>query len=420
MRVHFRRIFVKTIANIPRKGPALLSCNHPNSFLDAMVVALILKRDVYFLARSDVFKKPVANYLLRKLNMIPIYRLQEGVENLDRNNETFRICSEILGRGELLLIFTEGNCVVEKRLRTLKKGTARIWFGAMEANQWKLEIPIIPVGINYSHPFDFRSELMVCFGKGLQFSDLKDHWYNDNPLAIRLFNERLTRGLENEMLIIPDQKFDHGTEVLLDFKRSLHRYPIFQTYFFESNRFDEEDKFLNDLFKDENHSAIIEEANRTGIAMRKAGFRLRTFSKEISFWNTVVLFVGFLPACISLLINFFPIWLTNKALAGTKKDPKFRASVMIGASSIVSYFFYLLISVGLMFISWKFIFCLVLFPWLTVLTTVWWEQLQLRRARVQEHLWYKKSPDLMMRLEMSRENLLMQSGAINLSPAEGA
>jgi 1-acyl-sn-glycerol-3-phosphate acyltransferase len=420
MRVHFRRIFVKTIANVPRKGPALLSCNHPNSFLDAIVVSLILKRDVHFLARSDVFRKPWANYLLRKLNMIPIYRLQEGVGNLDRNNETFRICSEILSRGGLLLIFTEGNCVVEKRLRTLKKGTARIWFGAMEANQWKLEIPIIPIGINYSHPFDFRSELMVCFGKGLQFSDLKDHWYNDNPLAIRLFNERLTAGLENEMLIIPDPKFDHGTEVLLDLKRSLHKYPMFQTYFFESNRFDQEDKFLNDLFKDNDHQAIIEEASRTGIAIKKAGFRPGTFSKEISFWNTVLLSIGFLPACISLLINIFPIWLTNKALAATKKDPKFRASVMLGASSIVSYLIYLLISLGLMFVSWKFIFCLFVFPWLTVLTTVWWEQLQLRRARIQEHLWYKKSPDLMMKLEMTRENLLMQSGAINLSPAEGA
>jgi len=66
------------------------------------------------------------------------------------------------------------------------------------------------------------------------------------------------------------------------------------------------------------------------------------------------------------------------------------------------------------------IFCLVLFPWLTVVSVVWWEQLQLRRARIQEHVWYKKSPDLMMKLEMSRENLFMQSGAINLSPAEGA
>jgi 1-acyl-sn-glycerol-3-phosphate acyltransferase len=420
MRVHFRRIFVKTIANIPRKGPVLLSCNHPNSFLDAVAVSLILKRDVHFLVRSDVFKKPWANYLLRKLNMIPIYRLQDGVENLDRNNETFRICSELLGKGEVVLIFSEGNCVVEKRLRTLKKGTARIWFGAMEAHNWQLEIPIIPVGINYSHPYDFRTELMVSFGKALHFSDLKESWYSDNAHAIKVFNERLTQGVFNEMLIIPEQKFDLGTEDLLDLKRSLHHYPLFKTYYFEPSRFDEENRFLKQLFQTENHQQIIEEAHRTGQALRTAGFRVNQFSTEISRWNTLFLILGFIPAMVSFLINALPIWLTRKALVGTQKDPKFRASVMMGASAIISYVFYLLITLIGMIFSWKMIFCLVVFPWLTVLTVVWWEQLQLRRARMQEHVWYKKSPDLMMKLEMSRENLFMQSGAINLSPAEGA
>jgi 1-acyl-sn-glycerol-3-phosphate acyltransferase len=412
MRVHFRRVFVKSIASIPKKGPVLLSCNHPNSFLDAVVVALILKRDIHFLVRSDVFKKPWANYLLRKLHMIPIYRLQEGVSNLDRNNETFKLCSEILGRGEVLLIFSEGNCVVEKRLRALKKGTARIWFGAMEAHKWEIDIPIVPVGINYTHPFDFRSELMVCFGKGLHFSDLKDAWYNDNPKAIRIFNERLVQGLSNEMLIIPEEKFDHGAEVLLDFKRSLHQYPLLRTYYF--------DRFLNELFSYDQHGLILEEADRTGKAMRKAGFRPGSFSGEISRWNTLFLIIGFFPALISLLINTVPIWLTQKALVGTRKDPKFRASVMLGASAIVAYLFYLVLTLMLMLISWKMVFCLFVFPWITVFSVVWWEQLQLRRSRIQEHIWQKKSPDLMLKLEMSRENLLVQSGAINLSPAGGA
>lgn len=420
MRVHFRRIFVKTISNIPRKGPVLLSCNHPNSFLDAVVVALILKRDIHFLVRSDVFRKPWANYLLRKLHMIPIYRLQEGVSNLDRNNETFKICSEILGRGEVLLIFSEGNCVVEKRLRTLKKGTARIWFGAMEAHRWEIDIPIVPVGINYTHPFDFRSELMVSFGNALHFSDLKDAWYNDNPKAIRIFNERLTKGLESEMLIIPQEKFDQGAETLLEFQRSLHQYPLLRTYYFESSRFDQEDRFLNDLFEDNQHQLIIEEAERTGKAMRKAGFRLGSFSAGISKWNTIFLVIGFIPSFISLIINAVPIWLTGKALVGTRKDPKFRASVMLGASAIVAYLFYLVLTLMLMLISWKMVFCLLVFPWITVLSIVWWEQLQLRRGRIQEHIWQKKSPDFMMKLEMSRENLLVQSGGINLSHAGGA
>lgn len=130
--------------------------------------------------------------------------------------------------------------------------------------------------------------------------------------------------------------------------------------------------------------------------------------------------IGFIPSLISLIINAVPIWLTGKALVGTRKDPKFRASVMLGASAIVAYLFYLVLTLMLMLISWKMVFCLLVFPWITVLSIVWWEQLQLRRGRIQEHIWQKKSPDFMMKLEMSRENLLVQSGGINLSHAGGA
>ena len=40
------------------KGPVLLVANHPNSFLDAIIIAAFFKQKVYSLARGDAFKKP--------------------------------------------------------------------------------------------------------------------------------------------------------------------------------------------------------------------------------------------------------------------------------------------------------------------------------------------------------------------------
>jgi 1-acyl-sn-glycerol-3-phosphate acyltransferase len=156
LRIHFRRIFLSNVSVIPAKGPAILACNHPNSFLDAIVVALLIKRPIHFLARSDVFRKPVARWILSQLHLIPIYRLQEGSENLEKNKDTFKRCSEILAKGGVILIFSEGNCILEKRLRPLKKGTARIAFTAEALSNWNLNIRIIPVGINYTHPTENR------------------------------------------------------------------------------------------------------------------------------------------------------------------------------------------------------------------------------------------------------------------------
>ncbi len=55
-----------------------MACNHPNSFLDAIIIGAHFKRPVHFLARGDVFKHPLSKAILIRLKVIPIYRLSEG------------------------------------------------------------------------------------------------------------------------------------------------------------------------------------------------------------------------------------------------------------------------------------------------------------------------------------------------------
>ena len=83
------------------KGPLLIAANHPNSFLDAIIVATLFKNPVYSLARGDAFNGKLITKILTSLNMLPVYRISEGAENLDNNYSTFDECQDIFQKMEL-------------------------------------------------------------------------------------------------------------------------------------------------------------------------------------------------------------------------------------------------------------------------------------------------------------------------------
>ena len=107
-------------------GPLLIIANHPNSFLDAIIIGTRYNRKIHFLARGDVFTKKINRFLLRLLNMIPVYRLREGKEFLHLNEYAFVESARLLKNNEAVLIFIEGTCLNTNTLQPFKKGTARI------------------------------------------------------------------------------------------------------------------------------------------------------------------------------------------------------------------------------------------------------------------------------------------------------
>jgi len=145
-----RRITFNDPCILKSKAPLLLACNHPNSFLDAIIVGSHFNRPVHFLARGDVFRNPLAKKILTALKMIPIYRLSEGREYLALNDATFEKCGEILAGGGIVLIFAEGLCINQWVLRPLKKGAARIAWTAFANPGIQNQFRVIPVGINYN------------------------------------------------------------------------------------------------------------------------------------------------------------------------------------------------------------------------------------------------------------------------------
>lgn len=128
------KIHLKNKQLFKTSGPLLIIANHPNSFLDALIIGSYYKRRVYFLARGDAFKKPIHRFFLESLNMIPVYRLREGKEFLHLNDYAFSRSIELLSNGYAVLIFIEGICINSNELQPFKKGTARILEGIQKLN----------------------------------------------------------------------------------------------------------------------------------------------------------------------------------------------------------------------------------------------------------------------------------------------
>lgn len=182
-------------------GPLLLACNHPNSFLDAIILATLFRKPVYSLARGDAFAGKIITKILDAFNMLPVYRVSEGVENLEHNYATFDACQQIFRQKGIVLIFSEGRCINEWHLRPVKKGTARL---ALKAWEEELGLRVLPVGINYSSFRKFGKNIILNFGEVITGTRLQ--LTGNNGKSIAVFNAELSSGLKK--LVVEIRKED--------------------------------------------------------------------------------------------------------------------------------------------------------------------------------------------------------------------
>lgn len=162
MRLYFRKIVINCPETVREKGPLLIACNHPNSFLDAVVLDLLFARPIHALARGDAFVNPFISSLLRTLRILPVYRSSEGLDQVPGNYTTFAACLELFRKNGLVLMFSEGLCINEWHLRPLKKGTARL---AIQSWDEAIPLRVLPVGLNYSSFRGPGGTLVLNFGK---------------------------------------------------------------------------------------------------------------------------------------------------------------------------------------------------------------------------------------------------------------
>jgi len=191
MKIFCRKIFINKPHYLEEKGPLMLACNHPNSFLDAVILDIVFKEPIWSLTRGDMFVKKKVSKLLHTLKMLPVYRPSEGVENLSENYRTFDACIEIFRNKGVVLIFSEGLCVNEWHLRSLKKGTARL---AIKCQDENIPLKILPVGINYSSFLRFGKNVFLNFGNMFTMDEMDKS--SADGTRNQAFNNHLKKELE--------------------------------------------------------------------------------------------------------------------------------------------------------------------------------------------------------------------------------
>ena len=181
---YFKKIKVYDVKNVPKDQPVLILCNHQNALLDALLIATKCDRIVYFLTRASAFKKSFVDTLLRSLQMLPVYRIRDGWNNITKNNSIFETCSELIGKSEGVVIFPEGSHNLNRTVRPLSKGFTRIIFETLKKYP-NTELQLLPVGLNFIKAKEWEDSVSIYFGKPILAKDYITDFANEDILALK-------------------------------------------------------------------------------------------------------------------------------------------------------------------------------------------------------------------------------------------
>ncbi len=120
--------------HIPKSGGVIIASNHV-AYVDPPFLGAASPRELFYLAKVELFSNALFGWLIRKYNAIPVSR---GA--FDRKAITRAV--ELLREGKALLFFPEGTRSREGRFLEAKLGVGKI---ALEAR-----VPIVPAYIHNS------------------------------------------------------------------------------------------------------------------------------------------------------------------------------------------------------------------------------------------------------------------------------
>ena len=205
---YFRSIHIRGKENIPLTGPVIFVANHNSAFMDPILLAVHIDRPIYFLARGESFTSKLVSTIFGWLHMIPIYKPDVSPDEVYKNKAIFQKCFDHLGMGKTIMIFPEGISETVRHLRRIKTGTARIALGAEEQNSFHLGVQIVPMGINYSNPHYFRSDVFVEVGSPIALEDYQGPYKSDPVAAVQELTAEIKDQLRQLLVVVEDQSIE--------------------------------------------------------------------------------------------------------------------------------------------------------------------------------------------------------------------
>ena len=154
----FYRARVIDTDKVPTEGPTIIVPNH-FSFLDHFFIAAFIRREVNFMAKSQLFKPPM-QFIYTHGGVFPVLRGR-------RDEEAFKTARTVLERGDVVVMYIEGGRSRTERLGEPKSGVGRLALetgaavvpaaiaGTAKVRNWKkLQFP--KVTVQYGDPIRFE------------------------------------------------------------------------------------------------------------------------------------------------------------------------------------------------------------------------------------------------------------------------
>ena len=210
--VYFRKTYIHNKENFELKGPTIIVSNHPNTLIDPVIIASYVKNPIFFLANAGLFKNHIAAKLLRYLYCIEVKRFEDtGSKSLD-NTAAFDQSSQHLAANGNIYIAIEGTSYMERVLRPLKTGFARIGFQAITGHAKGQEIFILPIGLNYEKHDKSGFDLEINVGESIPFSHYLVDYDRNNQATIKDLTTEMRSVLE--ALVIHTEDLDEEALLL--------------------------------------------------------------------------------------------------------------------------------------------------------------------------------------------------------------
>lgn len=219
LRLYFRRlVFTGKKENVSKKRPVILAPNHRNALLDALmlVYSSYHAKQVVFLARADIFKQKFVAWLLRGLRIMPVFRIRDGIDNLDKNNEVFDNAARVLKKNNPLALFPEGRHNPKQSLLPIQKAVPRIVLPTEASLDFELHSQIVPVAIYYRDVTAFLSDAYVTFGEPIEVSEYKELYRENQGLAINRLRQELEKRLQSMVVNIWNDKYYDEYRLAID------------------------------------------------------------------------------------------------------------------------------------------------------------------------------------------------------------
>lgn len=220
--VYYRKVISVGQENIDYNAHNIYSINHQNALMDPLALIFTAKGQPIFLSRASAFKNKFIARLLYAMKMLPVFRIRDGFETVKQNDEIFIKTIDVIKNKNGLGILPEGNHAGYRRLRQLKKGICRIAFQTEAANDFKLEIQIIPVAVEYSHYYKFRQIVTVIYGKPFGFADLHELYREKPQVALNKLLERIASRMKELMIHIESEEDYEAIDELREIVNGKH------------------------------------------------------------------------------------------------------------------------------------------------------------------------------------------------------